>query len=74
MTNTHPLAGNPYADDIPPENVLNSNAYSKLALAHEQRTANLIAWRAQLDRAGLDYQATDLYSEIEARLGMTEEP
>lgn len=52
---------------------IDANTEATLALAFEQRTANLVAWRAQLDRAGLDYQATDLYSEIEARLGMAGE-
>lgn len=43
-------------------------AQATLALAYEQRTANLIAWHAVVD--GEDPIIEDLYAQIHSRLGL----
>lgn len=53
---------------------IDANTEATLALAFEQRTANLIATadlHASLGRSGLAYP---IMEQISARLGMTEEP
>ena len=50
--------------------MIQANTEATLALAHEQRTANLIARQAELKQLGLDYMATDLAGVIDSRLGL----
>ncbi|TSI12650.1 hypothetical protein [Brevibacterium aurantiacum] len=45
-------------------------AQALLALAHEKRTENLIAWRRQLMLLALDAQASDVGGIINERLGL----
>ena len=48
------------------ESLLMNNARATLALAYEQRTANLIAMETLLQRGGADIDVTD----IQERLGL----
>lgn len=65
------MQGNPYAEVLKDyEDPRNSiEAVATLALAYEQRTANLIALAAH-DRIGGYVAPADLYKTIEARLGL----
>ena len=69
------LPGNPFVPDPDKSDTADGRnvTYATLALAFEQRTANLIATadlHASLGRSGLAYP---IMEQISARLGMTEE-
>lgn len=63
------LPGNPFADEMnyhaDPRNSL--EAHATLALAYEQRTANMIAY-IETFGGGIDYD--DIWHDISARLGL----
>ena len=61
------LPGNPYADYAQQHM---DPALATLALAHEQRTEALIAWRDRLLNMGNEIQAADVGGIINERLGL----
>ena len=61
------LPGNPFAGLIEPLSGQHAEVAVGLALAYEQRTANLIAY-IETFGGGIDYD--DIWHDISARLGM----
>lgn len=48
-----------------------AQVHATLALADEQRTANLIAWLAMRSTDGIVASDTDVFLDVAARLGLT---
>lgn len=72
------LPGNPYADELKLHqdfgNTLTPTVQATLALAYEQRTANIIAMAAQCTANGRKELGHPFIEKAGERLGMTEEP
>ena len=79
MTNTHPLAGNPYAEHhqhrpgVTEDNEQWAIAQATLALVFEQRTANLIALAEFYGNDGHREHGLPILNEINTRLGLNGE-